>query len=148
MEGRGMSDKWTTRFIALAAHVARWSKDPRSKVGAVIVDPAQRIVSLGYNGFPRGIEDSDDRLEDKEVKLRLIVHAEANAILNAIHLPSVGGSTIYCTQVPCFECSKLIIQTCVHRVVCLDTDAAKWEGALHMLAEAEIEVELVGAPRL
>tara|TARA_R110000851_G_scaffold104499_1_gene222203 strand:- start:360 stop:611 length:252 start_codon:yes stop_codon:yes gene_type:complete len=74
-----MSPKWMKRFMDMAVHVSEWSKDPSRKIGAVIVDPNTRqILSLGYNGFPQGIED-DARLNDKAVKRKLVVHAEMNA---------------------------------------------------------------------
>ena len=76
-----MSEKWDKRFLALAEHIARWSKDPSTKIGAVIVDPNKRVVSLGYNCFPRGVEDSEERLENREVKYKIIVHCERNALL-------------------------------------------------------------------
>src|SRR3990172_2103187 len=75
-------DAWDSRFLRLAEFVAQWSKDPNTKVGAVIVDGTHRIVSLGFNGFPRGVDD-DERLRNRELKLKLMVHAEMNAILFA-----------------------------------------------------------------
>lgn len=105
---------WDKRFMDLARHVAGWSKDPSTKVGAVIVNPDGRVVATGYNGFPRGIRD-DERLLDREVKYELTVHAEANAILNAV--ADVAGCTLYSTLCTCNECAKLIIQAGIHRVV-------------------------------
>ncbi len=139
-----MTDKWVIRFLALAQHVASWSKDPRAKVGAVIVDAEKRIVSLGYNGFPRGVKDDEERLRDKATKLRLVVHAEANAILNAHRIPD--QCTLYTTQVPCDECAKLIIQAGIKTVVSLDEDAEKWATAIEVLREARVTVNLVAAP--
>ena len=56
-----IDEKWDRRFLALAEHVADWSKDPSTKTGAVIVRPDRTIASMGYNGFPRGMADTDDR---------------------------------------------------------------------------------------
>ena len=90
-EGSHMnSSKWDLRYIDLARHISHWSKDPRKQVGAVITDK-QYVRGIGFNGFPRGIEDSEQILNDKTAKLKLVVHAEANAILTARGL----GDTIY-----------------------------------------------------
>ena len=74
---------WDQRFLDLAEHIAQWSKDPRTKVGAVIVDEKKRVVSVGYNGFPRGVDDNPDRYEDRTAKLLFVAHAERNALDNA-----------------------------------------------------------------
>src|SRR6056297_1129882 len=94
-----LMNKWDERFLDMAELVATWSKDPSTKIGAVCVEPqSKRILSMGYNGFPRGIADLDWRYEDKEVKYSLVVHAEANAIYNATsNGVSLEGSTIYVT---------------------------------------------------
>ena len=76
-------NKWQRRFFDLARLIATWSKDPSSQVGAVIVDDKKRIVSVGFNGLPMGVEDTAERLNVRELKYELIVHAEANAILTA-----------------------------------------------------------------
>jgi len=107
--------KWDHRFMRLAKAIAEWSKDPSTKVGAVIVKD-RRIIATGYNGFPAGIEDGEERLLDREVKYRCTLHAEANAILNAV--APVEGATIYTYPFPpCHECAKLIIQSGIERVV-------------------------------
>ena len=75
-----MLDKWDQRFMDLANFVAAWSKDPSTQVGAVIANPhTKRVVSMGYNGFPSGVGDHDHRLENREIKYEMIVHAETNA---------------------------------------------------------------------
>ena len=68
---------WTRRYINLAKEIATWSKDPRTKVGAVVVGKEGQILSQGYNGFPRGIEDREERLNDREQKYRYVVHARS-----------------------------------------------------------------------
>lgn len=107
--------KWDNRFINLAKHIAReWSKDPSTKVGCVIVKD-KRILGTGYNGFPRGIEDSPERYAHRPTKLNLVVHAEVNAILNAVI--SVKGADLYLWPFqPCSECAKFIIQSGIKRV--------------------------------
>ena len=108
------SDKWKKRFLDLASHIAEWSKDPSTKVGAVIVDDKRRIVATGYNGFPKGVRDSEERLNNRALKHKLVVHAEANAILNAVG--SLEGTVLYCTHLPCSSCAKLIIQAGIQAV--------------------------------
>jgi dCMP deaminase len=109
-------NKWDKRFIELAKMVSEWSKDPRTKVGAVVVDDKNRVLGIGYNGFPRGVID-DERLDDKPLKLQMIVHAEANAILNSHG--NLEGATLYCWPgtPPCNECCKTVIQSGIRRVV-------------------------------
>ena len=74
-----MSERWDRYFLDLALLNAQMSKDPSTKVGAVIVGPDREVRSMGFNGFPRGIADTRERLECREVKLDLVVHAEMNA---------------------------------------------------------------------
>lgn len=107
---------WDRHFLDVAEVASRPSKDPSRRVGAVIVDTARRQIGSGYNGFPRGVRDSADRYSDKSVKLRLVVHAEANAIYNSS--ASLIGGVLYCTSFTCSECAKAIIQSGIMRVVC------------------------------
>ena len=118
---------WHDRFLGLAKHVAdSWSKDPSTKVGAVIVDPETNIVvGMGYNGFPRGVDDNEERYNDREVKRKLVCHAELNAILNANK--SVRGCDIYVyptimKPASCSECSKAISQAGIKRLFYRKTD--------------------------
>ena len=71
-----MSDKWDQRFLDLAHHISGWSKDPSTKVGCIVVGKDREIRSTGFNGFPRGIADDDERLTNRELKYPLICHAE------------------------------------------------------------------------
>src|SRR5258708_6978999 len=117
-------DKWTHRWIDLAKHVAGWSKDPNTKVAAVVVTPDRRHMAVGYNGFPRGIKD-DDRLHDRETKLKLVQHAERNVLDNATF--DVRGAALVVTKAPCSECAKSIVQKGIARVVCpLTTPDSRW----------------------
>jgi len=131
--------KWDKRFLELAKHVAQWSKDPSTKVGAVVVDPDTReVLGMGYNGFPRGVEDTDERLNNRLTKYKLVVHAEINAIINAGH--NARGSTIYVWPafgIPplCSSCAKAVIQSGITRVVGYTPDvapdvAARWKDEL------------------
>jgi dCMP deaminase len=108
--------KWDARFLRLAEHVSAWSKDPSTKVGAVIADPANRVVSLGYNGFARGVADTPGRYADRETKLKFVVHAERNAILFAGR--ELTGCTLYTWPFPpCAQCAAMTVQAGIGRVV-------------------------------
>ena len=106
---------WNQRFIDLAHHVAGWSKDPSTKVGAVIVNDKKQVISMGYNGFPRGVHDCKERYNDRATKRQFVAHAERNALDNAY--VDVDGATLYSTLYPCSECAKGIIQRGIKRVV-------------------------------
>lgn len=136
--------KWDERFMELAMHVADWSKDPSTRVGSVIVAPDRRIVSLGYNGFPRGVTDSEERLNDRPTKYAFVAHAERNALDNADI--SMRGCTLYVTLQPCADCTKSIIQKGITKLVCA-VDKKKTDHyntfinySLVMLNEAGVEV--------
>jgi dCMP deaminase len=101
--------------LGMARHVAKLSKDPSSQVGAVIFDPKRRIVSAGYNGFARGVYDTEARLTHRETKYKLVLHAEKNAILFATG--STHGCTLIVTHPCCAQCAALIIQAGVRYVM-------------------------------
>ena len=136
---------WDDRFLKLAQHIAQWSKDPSTKVGAVIVRPNRTIASVGYNGFPRGVND-DERLNDRPYKYAMTVHAEANAILSANE--RLDGCTLYVTPLsPCSSCASIIIQSGIRRVVAyMPHQPEHWADsfaiARTMLDEAGIEWEI------
>ena len=118
--------KWDKRFLDLAKLCGSWSKDPSTQVGAVIVDGNNRIVSIGFNGFPQGVEDSEKRLVDRETKYDIIVHAEANALMFANK--SVEGCTLYTWPFqPCSRCASLIIQSGITRVVSVVHTDERWK---------------------
>ena len=105
-----MSDKWDKRFLHLAKHISEWSKDPSTKVGCIVVGEDREIRSTGFNGFPRGIEDKQERLEDREQKYPMICHAEENAIMHAARIGiSLKGTTAYVTWPPCSRCTRSLI---------------------------------------
>jgi len=110
-----MSEKWHRRFLKLAAHVAAWSKDPSTQVGCVLVNSKRQVVGVGYNGFPRGVEDGKERYADRPTKYAMVVHAEANALLNAVG--PVEGCLAYVTHQPCASCSGLLIQSGVRSII-------------------------------
>ena len=112
-----MNDKWHSRFLDLADLIASWSKDPSRGVGSVIVSPMRQVLATGYNGLPRGFQDSDDRLE-RPAKYDLIVHAEMNAIIQcARNGVSPVDATIYSSFSPCIHCTLAIVQAGISRVV-------------------------------
>jgi len=98
----------------MAQHVAKLSKDPSTKVGAVIFDDKRRIVSAGYNGFARGVQDSDVRLHDRDTKLKLTLHAEKNAI--AFATAPLNGATMFCTHPCCTQCAAMAVQVGIKHV--------------------------------
>lgn len=148
-----MHDKWLQRFIELALEIAGWSKDPSTKVGAVVAD-GKEVLGLGYNGFPRGVDDLDERYNDRPTKYAMIVHAEANALIAAsVHgRKRLVGSTLYTTKPPCSECVKLLLQFELGRIVCAKPDAddpsvARWhedqKAARQMLEDAGVDLVLI-----
>lgn len=108
--------KWHQRFMLLAREVAEWSKDPSTKVGCILVRD-KKVISTGYNGFPKNISDDLDRLIDREQKYEITVHAEVNAVTTAaLHGVSTEGATAYVTFNPCSRCSAVLINAGVEEV--------------------------------
>ncbi len=138
-------NKWNMRYFSLALEVATWSKDPDKQVGAVCVSPDKRSIITGYNGFPVGIEDTDELLNSRIMKNKLMVHAEANCIVNGD--TSLRSWTMHVTKAPCTECVKLIINARIKRVVC-PSPGGSWKDdqlmAISLLTEAKVEVEFYG----
>ena len=146
------SSKWDRRLLGLARHVAGWSKDPSTKVGAVLVDDQNIVVGIGYNGFARGVEDTDERLNTREMKYKYTVHAEVNAILCAGH--RARGASLFVWPafgVPnvCCDCAKFAVQAGVAEVVGPEPgeDNDRWAESIaiarQMLVEAGIHFRVV-----
>jgi len=131
---------WDTRYMALAQFVAQWSKDPNRKVGAVVTKD-NYVKGIGFNGFPRGIADTKQRLNDKALKNLLMVHAEFNALSHA----GQCGDTIYVWPLlPCTRCMGEIIQAGIKRLVVMPPrKQSKWNEdlALELAYEAGIELD-------
>lgn len=110
---------WDEYFLGIALLSAKRSKDPHTQVGACIVNGENRIVGIGYNGFPLGCPDEDFPWEREggflETKYPYVVHAEQNAILNST--AKLSGCRIYVSLFPCHECAKTIIQSGIREVV-------------------------------
>jgi dCMP deaminase len=109
-------DKWDNRFLDLAKFIAQWSKDPSTQVGCVIVDSMKRIVATGFNGLPAGVDDTVERLSNRDIKYEMVVHAERNAIIDAKR--DLSGMSIYVWPImPCSVCASMIIQAGLTRVI-------------------------------
>ena len=131
---------WDARFLGLAQYVSEWSKDPSSQVGAVIVGLDKRDVCHGFNGFPPGITDTPERLNDRPTKYRLTQHAERNALDNCRF--DTRGATLYVTRCPCSECTKSIISKGIARVVYMPHPEfdARWAEELDWSRKMLMEV--------
>ena len=140
---------WDEYFMGLAHLSALRSKDPNTQVGACIVDENNKVVSIGYNGMPRGCNDADYPWGREggmlDTKYAYVVHAELNAILNSPR--SVSGCTVYVSLFPCNECAKAIIQTGIKKVV---YESDKYNGTEGNIASKKMlkdaGVELVQLP--
>ena len=138
---------WNERFLNLAIHISQWSKDPSTKVGCVVVGPDHEIRSTGFNGLPRGIEDNDERLSNREIKYPMICHAEENAIMHAARIGiSLKECTAYVTWPPCTRCARSLIQAGILTVIYpKNTEiperwASDFELSMNMFKEAGIEL--------
>ena len=109
---------WHKRFYDLALHIASWSKDRSTKVGAVIVDCDKRILATGYNGFPSGCDDTKEERHQRPAKYMYTEHGERNAIYNAVKSGvRLQGATLYCTMFPCADCTRAIIQSGIKTII-------------------------------
>lgn len=131
--------------MGLAHHIASWSKDRSRKVGAVIVD-GKRILSVGYNGPPEGVNDDVEDRHIKPKKLMYVVHAEANALY---FCSATKGATMYVTLFPCAGCAQAIIQRGIKRVICNTPDwndkswGESFQASKEMMEEAGVEIILL-----
>ena len=149
-------DHWDEKYLSIAKEVSNWSKDISTKVGAVITDAERRIVAVGFNGFPKKVCDSDERLSDRGKKYPRVVHAEANVAL--IAGSAARGGTVYVYGAPiCSHCAGILIQAGIVRAVakppCHGTGTEPssvapkidWDElgliALQMFGEADVQFE-------
>lgn len=139
---------WDQRFLAMCALVGSWSKDPSTKCGAVIVRGDRTVASLGFNGFPRHMEDRDTRYINREDKYGRVIHAEMNAILVAKE--PLRGMTMYCSHFTCHRCAVHIIQAGITRVIMpkpSDEFMERWADSVQLAmdyyAECNVVVTLV-----
>ncbi|MED5271805.1 MAG: dCMP deaminase family protein [Candidatus Thermoplasmatota archaeon] len=142
--------KWDLRFLKLAKHISEWSKDPSTKVGCIIVGEDREIRSTGFNGFPRGIEDTEERLNERAKKYPLICHAEENAIMHAARIGvSLKGCIAYVTWPPCNRCTRSLIQAGINKIVIPEgvEIPERWSDEFNlsksMLNEAGVELLII-----
>jgi dCMP deaminase len=145
-----MNKDWIDYYLGIALAASKKSKDT-TKVGAVIVGRDNRVVSLGFNGFPSRIQDYPEVLGNRDPekgisKYAVILHAEANAILHA--KTDLTGSTLFCTHPPCAECAKQIVAAGISNVYCFDnTTKMDLGGQVRDWLFAEAGVEMQVFPR-
>ena len=143
--------RWDKKYLDLAKYIANaWSLDPSTKVAAIVVNWEYQQEFIGYNGFPAGVRDDPERYADRELKYKLVVHAEANAIRKAGLLAKGATLYVYPTFLlppVCNECAKDVIQAKIKEVVGYEPDltdprAKRWEESIKisrmMLAEAGV----------
>ena len=142
--------EWDLRWFEAAELMGSWSKDRSRGVGCVFVGSANQILSTGYNGFPRGIEDDVDERHEKPAKFDWTEHAERNAIFNAARSGAkLNGSEVYVSRFPCVACARGIIQVGVVAVITAKPDFAhhRWgrefQVSMEMLTEAGVALRLI-----
>lgn len=137
---------WDEYFMGIAVLSAFRSKDPSTKVGACIVDQNHKVVSIGYNGMPRGVDETQvswEKGDGLDSKYLYVCHAEFNAILNTRNGSALEGCSIYVTLFPCNECAKAIIQTGIKELVYADNKyehTTETQASLKMLKMAGVTI--------
>jgi len=132
---------WDQRFLVIASNIAGWSKDPSTKVGAVAVRD-RRILAQGFNGLPVGITDSNARLQDRETRLSMTVHAEMNCVAFAAKSGvCLAGSTMYIWPLmTCSNCAAVLIQADINKIVVPDfVEPIRWQDSFNTAREMFIE---------
>ena len=153
-EARKDNLTWDEYFMGIAALSAKRSKDPSTQVGACIVDAENKVVSIGYNGMPRLVDESElswNHGEGLDSKYLYVCHAEFNAILNTRNGAALNGCKIYVTLFPCNECSKAIIQTGIKEIIYLDDkyhDSIESQASRKMLNLAGVKYRRYQGRRL
>lgn len=145
-------EKWDRRFLELAKLVSTWSKDPSTQTGAVIVDKNNRVVSVGYNGFAKGVADTEERYNNRDLKYKMIVHCERNAIIFSNR--DLTDCTLYTYPfMSCSACAAMVINSGIGRCVAPSVPpdkAARWADDMklskEMLEEAGVQVDIVELP--
>ncbi len=144
MEKRKDYITWEEYFMGIAVLSSMRSKDPSTQVGACIANAENKVVSIGYNGMPQGLED--DKMpwghgEGLDSKYLYVCHAEFNAILNS-QISNLKGTKIYVTLFPCNECAKAIIQTGIKEIIYLNdkyADSLETKASKRMLDMANVK---------
>ena len=142
-------EKWDKKFIKLSSHVSDWSKDKNKKVGAVIVDSDNIVLSMGYNGIPRGCDDTDETRYERPTKYLFTEHAERNAIYHAArHGVSLKGCKMYVTLFPCADCARAMIQSGITKLIAPEPNLEHevwgdhFKASIQMMEEANVEIVL------
>jgi dCMP deaminase len=141
---------WDRRYMDLARHIGQWSKDRSRQVGCVVVGPDKLVRAIGFNGFPRGLNDDADERHQRPAKYLWTEHAERNAIYTAARngVPLLGTS-MYLPWFPCVDCARAIIQAGIVELIALapDMNDLQWGEAFavskELLSEAAIEIRYV-----
>ena len=146
----GELTKWDVRFMEMAELVSTWSMDKKRKVGVVIVNENNMVLSIGYNSFASKINENLEYRHIKPIKNFYVEHGERNAIFNAAkHGVKLNNSTMYVSWFPCSECCRAIIQSGVKTVVCVRPDYSddSWgetfKVSTDMFDESGIEIKYV-----
>lgn len=142
-------ENWDRKFIKLSKHISDWSKDKNKKVGAVIVDNDNIVLSMGYNGIPRGCDDTNECRYERPTKYLFTEHAERNAIYHAArHGVSLKGCKMYVTLFPCADCARAMIQSGISKIIAPEPNLEHevwgdhFKAAIQMMEEAKIEIIL------
>lgn len=137
---------WHERYIDMARLVSTWSKDPSTQTGAVIVDRNNRVVSVGFNGFPTGVTD-DGRLDQRDIKYEMIVHCEVNAIIFAQR--NLEGCRLYTWPfMSCSRCAAVVIQSGISECYAPVSDNPRWADSFALTRQLfhEARVSLTEMP--
>lgn len=141
---------WDQRFMDLARFIGSWSKDRSRQVGCILVAPDNSVRSIGFNGFPRGLNDDQNDRHERPSKYLWTEHAERNAIYAAARngIP-LAGCRVYLPWFPCVDCARAIVQAGLIELICFEPDITdvQWgEGfkvSLELLEEAGVRVRFL-----
>jgi dCMP deaminase len=134
--------KWDLRFLKLAKEVSTWSKDPTTKVGAIFVSQDKKIISTGYNGFATKVDDNKERYDDRETKIKLVVHAEINAIIYANRNELVNSYLYTYPLMPCSNCMAAVINCGCKTIISVFSINTKWNFDLTRMQIKEAGLKL------
>jgi len=141
--------RWAKYYFGILPSIRAKSKDKHTQVSCIIVGPDNEVRSMGYNSFPRGLNDEVPERYERPEKYDWIEHSERNAIYNAARIGvSLKGCTIYMGGIPCIECARAIIQSGIKRIIYDVEHFKKWSSprysahdkSLQMLKECGVEV--------
>jgi dCMP deaminase len=142
---------WDDRFMELARHISLWSKDKSRKVGCVIVDRDNVVRAIGYNGFPRGLDDVQEDRHVRPTKYLWTEHAERNAIYSAARSGvSLSGTKMYLPWFPCVDCARAIVQAGIIELNAMEPDISdpQWGESFaiskELLEEAGVSIRCRG----